>query len=197
MYSVCKNDEDFIIKLLKTIIGKTNYYTNDKLLKEIIKNSNQIKNAVRYLIDKEVFSKVDYFMSSFIDEESLIVVKDNYINGKLVNKDIERLRGFIWSNGNPELSQKFNDLMIENGFNSEVPFQTIQQFNDNQLKRKVKHQLNFDILFDPNLLIAEIEFLFAEYNIIAIDNEIILKVENDWYELNGYWSNSINSSIVF
>ena len=78
-----ENESDFIVKLLKSIIGKTNYYTNEKLLKEIIINSNQIRNAVECLIENEVFSKVDYFVSSFIDEESLIIVKDNYI--KLIN----------------------------------------------------------------------------------------------------------------
>jgi hypothetical protein len=192
-----ENESDFIIKLLKSIIGKTNYYTNENLLKDIIKSSNQIRNAVEYLIEYEVFSKVNYFMSSFIDEESLIIVKDNYIEGKLINEDIESLRSFIWSSGNSELSQIFNDLMIKNGFNSEKPFYTIEQFNKIQLEQKAKHQLNFDILFDTNLLFKEVELIFSNYDVTDLDNEIISKIENDWYESNGYRNNSIYTSIKF
>lgn len=195
--SFSKQDKNFVIKLLKAINGKTNYYTNDKLLKDIIIGSNNIYGATEYLIDNNPIDKVDYFISSFINQESFEVIRIKYLKEELINENIERFRNFIWSINNPQLSMNFNEYFSKLGFVSDRPFHSIEEVQIIQDEIKKKRQDDFDKLFDPDLLFSEIESIFDKYDIKKLDPEKARQIEKDWYDTNGYWNTSIDVSIKF
>lgn len=186
-------EADFIIRILASINGKTNYYLQDRLLVEIIvKSENQYK-ASEYLLENNHFSKIRVLLASIATIKTLELVIKYFVEDLINSGEIEIFRNNLW-NYNKVNSYEFDKQMISIGFKFETPLLDEENLSIQQKENDIKYQNNFDILFNKECLLREIEIVFEE-NMSNIDQNEINKIERNWYEKNGYWSNTINTSL--
>ena len=186
-------EDDFILRFLKTINGKTSYYKQDNLLVEIIVKSNKQYLASKYLLENNDFSKVRMLLARIANSTTIELVSNSFLKKIITFEEIEFYRNNLW-NYNKVISYEFDSHMIANGFNFQTALLNEEELLNEQKNNNLKFQHNFDILFDKDELLKEIEIIFQE-NASVIGKEEIRKIESNWYEKNGYWSNTIDTSL--
>lgn len=187
-------EDDFTIRFLAAINGKTEYYRHERLLKEIVLQSNSQSKATKYLLENNAFDTIRSFLSGFINSESLVFVKNHFLEGKVTAQEIEYFRNSIGNSNDKLLGEEFNIIMLGCGINFVEAYFTKDNFDEYQVENNLKHQHNFDILFEKDKLLDEIKIVFQE-NMLVINESEIRKIESDWYEKNGYSSNTIDTSL--
>jgi len=189
-------EDDFIIRFLIAFNRKTSYYINDVLLRSIILKSKPISQikAFEYLIENNSFSKVSYFLATIANSDNIKIVIKKYKNEVIID-DIEVFRNVIANNGNRELAGEFNNTMIENGFAFKDVFLFEKEFQEERAKFENKIQQNFDILFNKDSLLEEIENIF-KLNLDPINSKSMSDIDMDWYRKNGH-GNTIDTSYSF
>jgi hypothetical protein len=180
-------DKKFIEKLLSEIKEDFRFHTHEKLLKEIIIQSNTRITAIDFLLNSFNAHKVRYFISGLIDEESLNFICLKLIELKTENKEIELWRNNIGNSGSRELSVKFQLIMKSNGVIFEEPV-----FTEKKAKKQIENfknhiQENFNILFNKKKLKSKITYLFTKHG-NEIDGKKMGEIRKRWYDKNGYWN---------
>lgn len=186
-------ENDFILRFLMSINGKTNYYFQDRLLIDIIVNSNSQYEASKYLLDNNDFPKVRMLLASVATTTSIKLVKDRFVQKLITSEEIEFYRNNLW-HYNKVVSYEFDKLMLSIGFKFETPLLSDEELTNQQIQSNEKFQNNFDILFNKEELLKEIQTIFQE-NTAIIDQEAIGKIESNWYEKNGYRNYTISTSL--
>lgn len=186
-------ENDFILRFLTSINGRTNYYLKDRLLVEIIVKTNNQYEASEYLLENNGFFKVRVLLANIANISILELVNKYVIKKSISSGEIEIFRNNLW-NYNKAMSYEFEKLMLSTDFKFETPLPSEEDILNQQVQNNLKFQNNFDILFNKEDLLDEIKIIFQE-NTSVIDDTEIRKIESEWYEKNGYWSNTINTSL--
>jgi hypothetical protein len=185
-------ENDFITRFLASIIGKTNYFLQDRLLIDIIIKSNNQYRASKYLLEKDDFFKLKMLLASIATSSTIELIEEQF-NKQLINsEEIEVFRNFLW-NFNKAIGYEFEKIMLSNNLKFEKMLISEEDLLIAQKENDLNFQNNFDILFDKMKLLNEIKIIFQE-NKPIINKEEIRKIERNWYEKNGYWSGTISTS---
>ncbi|MFV8344463.1 NACHT domain-containing protein [Flavobacterium sp. ZB4P13] len=186
---------DFTVRFLTAINGKTEFYKHERLLKEIILQSNSQLEISNYLLENNPFSKVRVLLASIANTKVIELVKDWFVLKQISSEEINIFRHNLWVY-NKAASYEFDLLMSSEGINFkfDTPLLSEEELSKQQIKNNSKFQHNFDILFNKDELLRAIEIIFKENNPVIDQNEI-RKIESNWYEKNGSWSNTIDTSI--
>ena len=187
-------EKDFIVRFLKSINGKTNYYLQDKLLVEIIVKANNQFATSDYLLVNNDFSKIRMLLASIATNETIELVKERFLLELITSEEIEFFRNNLW-HSNKEISYEFDLLMKSIDFKFQTPLSSEEQLSNQQIQTNLKFQNNFDILFNKEELLKEIEIIFQE-NTLVINQDEIRKIESNWYENNGHFVNTIDTSVT-
>ncbi|WP_299247726.1 hypothetical protein [uncultured Lacinutrix sp.] len=187
------NDESYIEKLLSEIKEDYKFHIHERLLKQIIIQSNTRHRAIKFLLNSFKTERIRYFVSSIIDEESLIFLTNKLIELKIKDKEIEYWRNNIGNSNSRQLSVKFHKLMLSKGIVFDEPVFTENKAIKQSDNFKVHIQENFNILFDKKKLKSKIRYLFTKYG-KEIDGDKIRNIRKEWYDKNGHW-NIINAQI--
>lgn len=185
-------ENDFITRFLASIIGKTNYYLQDRLLIDIIVKSNNQYKASKYLLENDDFSKLRMPLASIATSDTIKLIEKQFVKQLISNEEIEVFRNFLW-NFNKAIGYEFEKMMLSHNLKFEKMLLSEEDLTIAQKENDLNFQNNFDILFDKVKLLKEIEIIFHE-NMPIINKEEIRKIERNWYENNGYWSGAISTS---
>jgi hypothetical protein len=188
-------EDDFVVRFLTVINGKTEFYKHEMLLKGIISDTNSQLKASKYLLENNLFSNVRVLLSSIATTETIVLVKERFVSKQINPEEIDIFRNNLW-HYNKVISYEFDLLMQSIDFMFQTPFLSEEAISKQQIQNNLKSQHNFDILFNKDELLREIEIIFQENNPV-IDESEIRKIESNWYEKNGYWSNTIDTSLKF
>jgi hypothetical protein len=180
-------DETYIENLLSEIKEDYRFHTHERLLKQIIVQSNTRQRAIKYLLNTMESDKVRYFVSGLIDKESLNILCDKLIELKTKDKEIEYWRNNIGNSSSRQLSEKFHQIMESKGIVFKEPVFTEKKAKKQNENFIVHIQENFNILFDKKKLKSRIRYLFAKHG-KEIDGEKIKKIRREWYDKNGGWN---------
>jgi hypothetical protein len=185
----------FTARFLTAINGKTEFYKHERLLKEIILQSNSQLEASNYLLENNPFSKVRVLLASISNTKVIELVRDWFVLKQITAEEINIFRHNLWVY-NKVTSYEFDILMSSEGidFKFDTPLLSEEELLKKQMQNDSKFQHNFDILFNKDDLLSEIKIIFEENNPVIDQNEII-KIENNCYEKNESWSNTIDTSI--
>jgi hypothetical protein len=188
-------EDDFIVRFLTTINGKTEFYKHERLLQAIISESNSQLKASKYLVENNPFSNVRVLLASIANTKVVELVKDCFVLQQISSEEINLFRHNLWVY-NRGVSYEFDLLMRSEpiNFKFDNPLLSEEELTKQQMQNNSKFQHNFDILFKKDELLKEIEIIFQENNLV-IDQNKIRKIESNWYEKNGSWSNTIDTSI--
>ena len=188
-------EDDFMVRFLTAINGKTEFYKNERLLKAIITESDSQLKASKYLLDNNPFSIVRLFLANIVNTNVIELVKEYFVLCSISSEEINIFRHNLWV-FNKDQSYKFDLLMSSQpvNFKFDNPLLSEEQLLIKQKENNSKFQHNFDILFNKDELLREIEIIFKENNPVIDQNEIG-KIESNWYRKNGSWSNTIDTSI--
>ncbi|MFV8334693.1 NACHT domain-containing protein [Flavobacterium sp. RSP29] len=178
-------EDDFIVKFLKSINKKTNYYHQDRLLVSIITKSNRQLDAAEYLIDNNDFSAVRDLVSNFADTEILAVVLNRFKSGSIKPDEINFFRNNLWHH-DKKVGFEFQKLMTDSGFifDSNLPIEV--ELATQQKMTLEKIQDNFDILFNKEALLKEIKNIYVENKIEILGIEKIYELSTKWRKENNY-----------
>ncbi|MEM5564741.1 hypothetical protein WNY78_06480 [Psychroserpens sp. AS72] len=188
------NDEKYIEQLLSEIKEDYRFHTHENLLKKIIIESNTIQRSIEFLLNSFEQSKVRYFISEIINQESLNLLCNRLTELKTADKEIEYWRNNIGNSSSRQLSEKFHQLMESKGVVFKEPTFTEKKATKQREKFKIHIQENFDILFDKKKLKSRIRYLFTKYG-KEIDGDRIRKIRSEWWDKNGHW-NIIDAQIA-
>lgn len=191
--SFIANDEKYIEKLLFEIKEDYRFHTHERLLKQIIVQSNTKQRAIKYLLNTFDTSNIRYFVSGLIDRESLDILCNKLIEIKTKDIEVEYWRNNIGNSSSRQLSQKFHQVMEGKGIVFKEPVFTEKKANKQKENFKVHIQENFNILFDKKKLKSRIRYLFTKYG-KEIDGKKIRDIRSEWWKKNGGW-NIIDSHI--
>lgn len=188
-------EDDFIVRFLTAINGKTEFYKHERLLKEIISESNSQLKASKYLLENNPFLNVRVLLASIANTKVVELVKDWFVLKQITSEEINIFRHNLWVY-NKVASYEFDILMSSEDidFKFDTPLLSEEELLKKQMQNESKFQHNFDILFNKDELLREIEIIFQENNLVIDENEI-RKIESNWYDKNGSWSNTIDTSI--
>ncbi|MFN4149505.1 MAG: NACHT domain-containing protein [Candidatus Sericytochromatia bacterium] len=188
-------EDDFMVRFLTAINGKTEFYKNERLLKAIITESASQLKASKYLLENNPFSIVRLFLANIANTNVIELVREYFVLCSISSEEINIFRHNLWV-FNKDQSYKFDLLMSSQpvNFKFDNPLLSEEQLLIKQKENNSKFQHNFDILFNKDELLREIEIIFKE-NSPVIDQNEIGKIESNWYRKNGSWSNTIDTSI--
>lgn len=180
-------EDDFLIRLISSIDNKVRYYFRENLFKRIILESklNSRIKAFDYLLKNYLFNNIRYSLASIVQEETLHVVIENFVDGTLESSDVDIFRNAIANHGNRKLAEKFNNILIKNGFIFNQPFLFEDEFKSLKIEYEKRPQKNFDLLFEKELLLSEIREIFNQ-NGENIDSSNFHDIELKWYDENGH-----------
>ncbi|MGJ8549535.1 NACHT domain-containing protein [Winogradskyella wichelsiae] len=180
-------DEKYIEKLLSQIKEDFRFHTHERLLKQVIIQSNTRIRAIKYLLNSFDADKVMYFISGIINSESLNILCDKLVELKTENKEVEFWRNSIGYSSSRELSVKFHQIMEKNGVVFKEPAITEKKEKKQTENFKNHIQENFDILFDKKKLKSKIRYIFTKHG-NEIDGEKIREIRSKWYQKKGNWN---------
>ncbi len=179
-------DSSFINRFLYNIYNKTLYFTYRRFLIAIIKKSGTEEKAILYLINDFTSREILLFIASLINEDSFIAVKERIMELELPNDTVETFRNYISNNGNHKLAQRFDAEMRNEG----IIFNTMLFSEEDRANQEIAYhqriQDNFDILFEPDRLILEIEEIFAQNDITTLTADRLREITGEWYDQNGH-----------
>lgn len=179
-------EDDFLLRFLRVINGKTYYYRHESLLAEIITGSDNKLKATEFLLQNNSFSEVRRFLTSIASTETIELIMDYIGAGKITQTEQEMFINNLWYH-NTELSYSFEDLLMKRGFISKKELPTQTELADKQTKNDSRYQHNFDILFKKEELLEKIKSVFEENNSV-IDEDEMSKIEDNYYKVSGHWS---------
>jgi hypothetical protein len=188
-------EKDFIVNLLENINRNTKYYNQERLLINIITQSNKQFDAAKYLIDNNNFSDVRDFISNFATIQILEFVLNRFKSTHVSSEEINYFRNNLW-HSNREASYVFQALMNSDGFVFSSIIPTIIELEDQQNTTLKKIQKNFDILFNKTLLLSAIEHIYSQNNIAELDIRKSQEINAKWRIENNYPSYFDNSLAI-
>ena len=184
-------ESEFISKFVESIKSNKFFYNNQDVIIKIITNSKQQVLFANALIENCDFIEVRYFISTFASTEILELILDLYKKGKIDAEQIKIFRINLW-NSKRDLSFEFEKLMIANGFEFDEPLWNDSQIDERKAKVKAEVQANFDLLFDCEKLLKEVEAVFGTFQVEEIDEEKYFEIRRAWIEQNDYPAYSSN-----
>lgn len=187
------SEDDFISRFLLAINGETEFYKNERLLREIITKSEKQAQASTYLIENNDFNSVRKFLAEIATSEIMTMVAERFRKGLINAEQIEFFRNNLWHYAR-EFSYEFDSVMRSVNFSFKTPLHSEEELSQEKKNTDSKHQKNFDILFNKEELLGEIKFFFDRYD-SNINQESVAEIKKNWYEDNGYWRNTIDTSI--
>ncbi|PHS10005.1 MAG: hypothetical protein COA88_02960 [Kordia sp.] len=187
------HDKNFINNLLSTIKIDYRFHLHETFLKKIIYTSNKKDEALFYLTKNLELNNISFFISNLVTETNLDSFSEIITSKKPSNQEIEILRNGIGSSTTRELSVRFNDKMIKDGVIFKEKVFTSEDVVIQKIKYKQHIQDNFDILFEKDRLIKEIECLIKNYG-TEINRTQMRSFRHEWYNKNGH-GNILDTSI--
>lgn len=191
-----KTDNEFIINLLKQINIKARNFYLDRPLQQLISKIDikSINILSKYILENFDFGNSNYLLSTLMNDENIwYVINKIKIENDIEVKEIEYFRNAIFNNSDKSLAKLFNDEMIKKGFEFNEVLLSEEEFEEIRKTYENKHQKNFDILFDKELLLKEFENLFSVNN-DQFDSEKYYEINENWYLKNGH-GNIIDGAI--
>ncbi|EJG03206.1 NACHT domain-containing protein [Flavobacterium sp. F52] len=193
-----KQDNAFIIRFLTAVGGNLNYFRRDTLISEMIRNSSNILGAAEFLLKNNAFQIVSYHLGAIADKNVLELIKNYYKEGKINAEEVHAFRSNLYyNNADKKLSRDFEEMMSTEGF---VPSANLnsERENDERMKmRLVRMQRNFDIFFDKEAFMKEIELIFNKSGSKEINQEVISKLEEKWYGYYGNYGMPVDGCLKF
>lgn len=182
-----KNDNEFIIKLLKQIDIKTRNFYLDRPLQQLISKIDvkSINGLSKYILENFDFQNTSYLLSTLMNKDNIWYVIDKFKIEDVELKEIEYFRNALVKNSDKNLAKLFNDEMIKKGFEFNTTLLSEEEILKIKEAYENKHQKNFDLLFDKELLLKEFENLFNE-NGEKISAEMYYEINENWYFKNGH-----------
>jgi hypothetical protein len=195
--SFSSKENDFVVRFLAAINGKTEFYEQERLLKDIISESNSQLKASKYLLENNPFSNVRVLLASIANTKVVELVKDWFVLKQISSEEVNIFSNNLWAY-NKVASYEFDIVMRSEGvdFKFDTPLLSEEEILKDQIQNDLKFQHNFDVLFNKEVLLREIETIFQE-NSSVIDENGIREIERNWYEKNGHCRNTIDTSIKF
>lgn len=178
-------EDDFLLRFIKSVNGKTDYYRHERLLAEIIGSEDNKLMVAEYLLQNSSFSEVRRFIAAIAVSETLKLVVKNIVAGTITPPEADIFLRNLWHH-NAALSREFEEFLIKNNLKAEKELLTEIELTDKQAKNNVRHQHNFDILFKKEELLEEIKKIFEE-NGSAINDDEIFIIEDNFFRVNGHW----------
>ncbi|MEO8235766.1 MAG: hypothetical protein ABI549_10165 [Flavobacterium sp.] len=195
-----ENEDDFMIRFMNKLDLKIKYRHQDMSLLQDFISKSKLKSQVyafSYILNTNLFSEINYFLSSISNFDTIQLIVEKYKKGEIdKDEEIEYFRNRLNNTQNRTLGKEFHDLMINQGFSFKEECWTDEKLEFEVSKHKNKTQNNFDLFFDKKELLKEIKIVFDENGDI-IDERMIREIENKWYETNGYWNTTIDTSLSF
>ncbi|TSE07929.1 NACHT domain-containing protein [Aquimarina algiphila] len=179
-------DNSFINNILSYIKNDTLLYSRRSILKSIINRSGTNQRAISHLLNNFTFDRISFILTSILNYDSLNIVCEKMIELGLTGETVERFRNNIAYDSNRELAQRFEDIMGEKGivFQSKLHSKEDKQNQETAFLNRI--QSNFDILFQPDRIIAEIEAIFIDNDHIPMTSNLIHDMTMKWYNENGH-----------
>lgn len=178
-------ENSFVDRFL-SMTTDTFFSMHRNILLSIVKKSGTGQRVILHLLANLKFKEISYFIVYLLDSDSLQVVCDHIIELRLANESIENFRNRIASDNDQELAQEFEGIMKDQG----VDFKKELWSKEDELNRKItiqnRVQSNFDMLFQPEILIEEIERIFEENRLTTLTFNQLHKIQMKWYDENGH-----------
>ncbi len=193
MQGYIKQEPEFIDKILNSVIDDVSYHVHDKLLSELIIESNSRKRAIIYLLENQSFEKVDYFISGIISESELNSVIKILVEKEINLERIEYFRNYISNRNSRKLAVKFERLLKKKGFKFKEPVITETKAKKSKRKYEKGLQDNLNILFSKRRLLKRIKKFFRK-NKTEIKKTELHEITMNWYKENGH-GNIMETSI--
>lgn len=146
------------------------------------------EDMLRLLQSNKVQQNSLYVLSRYFTEDSIDEVVIAYTIGQLefLNaKDIQSIRNWM-SHDNRELAVYWQKKFLEVGYEFSELLYTDEQIRDYQEKYESFKNWNFEILFNKEKLISEIQNFFVTNEIGEIEQAEFQKIFWDWYKITGY-----------
>lgn len=180
-----KQDHEFIDSILDDLIADVSYNINNRLLSELIVQSNSRGRAIIHLMKNQDFEKVDFFIAEIISESELTDVVNILIEKKLSIDKIERFRNFIANSNKRRLGEVFEKLMKRKGFKFKEPLLTEKKVKLNKRKYEKGLQENLDLLLNKRKLLKRVKKYFRK-NKVEINEKEFTEITRNWFKENGH-----------
>ncbi|OUL60511.1 NACHT domain-containing NTPase, partial [Flavobacterium sp. AJR] len=182
-------DSNYLVNLFVSFQEIENYYFRETTIKDLIlkSNRNSKQNLFEYLTENVDFKIFGYFMASVTDEETIEIVINKFANGIIESSNLDFYRNVLGNTKDRNLAEYFNNEMIERGFEFVEVYLSQNEFDNLKEKFRKRPQEDFDVLFDKELLLSKIQFIFNRYS-GSISPTIIRQITTDWYKENGHAS---------
>jgi len=185
-----KKDSNFVLDLIKKVKVKNRHFYFDQDLNNLLSkvNDESRKKIITYFLEIYPFQEIYYDLVNIVNENSLSTLIDFILKKvELLNRnEIEYFRNSLFQNKSRLLAEKFNQEIETVGFVFKEPLPTEEELELKKEYEIIRLQSNFDILFNSDLLTAEIKKIF-DANSNDIDKILFSKINKEWYEKNGHW----------
>lgn len=200
--SFIKNDVSFLFKIVDAFLKpENNYiYRENQFLPELIKFSETEFQAFKYIHDNYSFTIKNFQLIVLISsKESLDYIIELYKKDSLkINpeNEINRLKWNLFYKNN-ELGYYFEKEMINSGFVFSENLKTEKEIEKSNIELEKFTQENFDILFNKEELLSQINNVFSQNEKEIISFTEYHEINMKWYEETNYHSlsNTVNEII--
>ncbi|WP_299440094.1 hypothetical protein [uncultured Aquimarina sp.] len=184
IYFIIK-DEQSLISLLEEINVELRFHTHRDLLLHIIKNTNKYDLTVTHLINNWELKEILPMVARILRMSNIHLVANKMVEKGMGAREVEGFRNRISNTNSIDLALQFEEIMSTKGiqFTERLFTQKEKDQQENYFFDTIQENLN--ILFDKELLSERIQMIFSETN-NSMDWRDYHKIENEWYEKNGY-----------
>lgn len=193
-----RQDKTFIVSFLKAVGENINFFRRDTLISEMIRNSSNIIGAAEFLLENSKIQIVRSYLGSAADKDVLGLVRDYYREGKIGADEVRIFHSSLfYNNPDKKLFKAFEAFFSNEDAILSVMGDTARK-NDELLKLSlVRQQRNFDIYFDKEAFIKEIELIFSKSSYEEINQERIFELEEKWYSYFGNHGMPVDGTLKF
>lgn len=184
-----EEDSNYLYKIVDIFYeSEFEIYEGEGFLLNLIDLLDSRLEVFKYIISN--YSKyINSYFLFLIDcsKEGVDFIIDDYLSGslKLENHVVDNIKWQIFQNDH-DLGYYFEDKMKKYGFDFLTKLESKKEILDKKVKFGKLSQDNFDILFEKENLINEIEDIFQKNNISEISWEQIHDISREWSEKNTY-----------
>lgn len=177
---ICERDKTFLVRLINLLLvcDRHIFYRENMIIKLL--NESEDKNLVfKNLLEKYGISNtVIRVLQITFTEENLDYLSELYPRKAIKFSDnltLESFRNYI-SHTNFELAHKLEQRLLQIGYTFDKPLTTFEEKEQNNRRIEKHRQNNWNILFEKEKLLQEIEKVFIENQLEEISWEQICDI---------------------
>lgn len=191
--SFIKNDVLFLFKIVDAFLKpENNYiYRENQFLPELIKFSETEFEAFKYIYGNYSLTIKTFQLIAFISsKESVDYLLQLYKKDSLKIKNKDEINRLKWNlfNTNNELGYYFEKEMINSGFVFSENLKTEKEIKKSNIEFEKFTQENFDILFNKEELLSQINNVFSQNEKEIISFTEYHEINTQWYRKTNYHS---------